>query len=93
MRESKRVAWPLLGCILVATVFSTATALAQMTTVEVDNAYFTAHEADAPIRNFVYLSLRLAGIAWVIVEWIAAIYLVRGYRLLRRHIENRSPQR
>ncbi len=35
-------------------------------------------------RQFVGLFLRTAGIVWIVVEWIAAIYLVRGFVLLRR---------
>lgn len=34
--------------------------------------------------RFMELYLRVAGAVWVIVEWIAAIYLMRGYWLLRR---------
>ena len=42
-------------------------------------------EADiflAPYRNAMYLYLRLAGVVWITVEWVAAILLWRGLRLL-----------
>ncbi len=42
-------------------------------------------EADiflAPYRNAMYLYLRLAGVVWISVEWVAAILLWRGLRLL-----------
>ncbi len=41
-------------------------------------------EADiylAPYRNAMYLYLRLAGVVWIAVEWVAAILLWRGLRL------------
>jgi len=41
-----------------------------------------ARAANMAYRNALYLYLRLAGIAWVAVEWIAALLLWRGYRLL-----------
>ena len=36
----------------------------------------------APYRNAMYLYLRLAGVVWITVEWVAAILLWRGLRLL-----------
>jgi hypothetical protein len=53
-------------------------------------AYFAAHEADVPLRNLVYLALRLAGVVWIAVEWVAALYLIRAFALLRRHVESRA---
>lgn len=41
-------------------------------------------------RNGVYLILRLAGIVWIAVEWFAAVYLIRGYLLLRNHLPVRK---
>jgi hypothetical protein len=35
-------------------------------------------------RNAMYLLLRISGLAWITVEWIAAIVLWRAYFLLRR---------
>ena len=43
-----------------------------------------AAQADEPTRRFVELYLRLAGAVWVAVEWIAAVYLMLGYRRLAR---------
>lgn len=45
----------------------------------------TLHAADAanaPFRNALYLYLRIAGVVWIVVEWIAAVFLWKGYRLL-----------
>ncbi len=42
------------------------------------------HEAFGALRNAVGLYLRIAGVVWITVEWIAAFYLWRGYRLIRR---------
>jgi hypothetical protein len=41
-----------------------------------------ARAADTVYRNALYLYLRLAGIVWVAAEWIAAVLVWRGYRLL-----------
>lgn len=49
----------------------------------ISEAYETAYDEDAPVRNFVYLFLRISGAAWIGVEWVAAITLVLGYRALR----------
>jgi hypothetical protein len=39
-----------------------------------------------PWRNAVYLYLRIAGVAWIAVEWVAAILLWRGQALLWRAV-------
>ena len=56
------------------------------------DALSALHEAEAslqPLRNGVYLYLRVAGIVWIGVEWVAAILLWRGAgdveRAVRRH--------
>jgi hypothetical protein len=43
-----------------------------------------SYEADAPYRNALYLWLRLAGLAWIAVEWVAAFILWRAWRALAR---------
>lgn len=43
-----------------------------------------ARRIDRPTRQFVGLYLRAAGVAWILVEWIAAAYVIRGFVLLRR---------
>ena len=43
-----------------------------------------AKAAGQPYRNAVYLYLRLAGIAWIGAEWVAAVLLWLTYRLLLR---------
>ena len=51
------------------------------------------HEADAalqPLRNAVYLYLRLAGVAWIAIEWVAAVLLWRGQSLLWRVARERA---
>ncbi len=41
-----------------------------------------AYQDDAVYRNAMYLYLRLAGVAWVAVEWVAAVILWRACRML-----------
>lgn len=43
-----------------------------------------------PGYRFVELYVRVAGAVWVVVEWIAAVYLVRGYFMLRRFFRERA---
>lgn len=47
--------------------------------------YNDAYHDEEPVRGFVRLYLRVAGVVWVTVEWIAAILLYKGYRMLRPH--------
>ncbi len=42
----------------------------------------TAYQDDAAYRNAMYLYLRLAGVVWIAVEWVAAIILWRACRML-----------
>lgn len=42
---------------------------------------------DAAYRDAMYLYLRLAGVAWVSVEWVAALVLWRAWRLLKATAE------
>lgn len=48
-------------------------------------AFQSAYDYDAPVRNAVHLYLRIAGVVWITVEWVAAVVLVLAYRHLRRH--------
>jgi len=41
------------------------------------------HEEFQPLRDVMGFYLRLAGVVWITVEWVAAFYLWRGWRLLR----------
>ena len=50
----------------------------------IDAALDDARRIDAPVRQFVGLYLRVAGVVWIAVEWIAAAYLIRAFVLLRR---------
>lgn len=46
--------------------------------------YNAAYDDEEPVRGFVRFYLRgMAGVVWIIVEWIAAILLYRGYTMLR----------
>ena len=47
-------------------------------------AYNDAAAADGPVRNFVFLYLRVAGVAWIAVEWAAAVILVLAYRQMQK---------
>lgn len=49
----------------------------------IHSAYEAAYANDAPVRNFVYLFLRIAGVVWVAAEWFAAIVLIRAYTILK----------
>ena len=48
------------------------------------SAYVDAKAGLQPLQNAVYLYLRLAGVVWITVEWVAAVVLVRTYFLVRR---------
>lgn len=39
-------------------------------------------------RNAMYLYLRVAGVAWITVEWVAAIALWRAWRLVRARVDD-----
>jgi hypothetical protein len=47
------------------------------------DALAAAREAGAVYRNALYLYLRLAGVAWITVEWVAAFLVWRVYGLAR----------
>ena len=49
-----------------------------------------AYTEDAVYRNAVYLWLRVAGVVWIVVEWVAAVILWRTYRLLADHVARRG---
>jgi hypothetical protein len=44
----------------------------------------------APYRNAMYLYLRLAGVAWIAVEWIAAVVLWRACMLIGSALRART---
>ncbi|MFP4502989.1 MAG: hypothetical protein ACLFTT_18500 [Candidatus Hydrogenedentota bacterium] len=46
-----------------------------------------AHAEDAVYRNALYLYLRMAGVAWIAVEWMAAVILWRAYRVVKARTE------
>ncbi len=73
-------------CVAAAVVLSALDAPAQTPAdmAALENAYVHATYADEPTRRFVELYLRLAGGVWITVEWIAAVFLVLGYRRLSR---------
>ncbi len=71
------------GCIAIVLLAGTAAALDDQTLARLQQAYLHARRTDEPTRRFVELFLRLAGIVWIGVEWLAAAYLVRGFYLLR----------
>lgn len=50
-------------------------------------------EADAIYGNALLLYLRLAGVVWIAVEWVAAVILWRAYRLLRHSVERKGAER
>ncbi|MFM1918390.1 MAG: hypothetical protein RLZZ303_24 [Candidatus Hydrogenedentota bacterium] len=54
-------------------------------------ALLEAEAALQPYRNAVYLYLRVAGVVWIAVEWVAAIALWRGQALLGRVARELAP--
>jgi hypothetical protein len=56
------------------------------------SALDAAQQADAVYANALLLYLRLAGVAWISVEWVAAVILWRAYRLLRKTVERQGLQ-
>ena len=70
--------------VIVCVLFSTSLAHGQTT---VETAYAVAEADVAPLRSFVHVYLRVAGVVWIAVEWIAAVFLILGYRLLRARVD------
>jgi hypothetical protein len=54
------------------------------THASVSQSYALAVNDDQPVRNLLNLYLRLAGVAWIAVEWIAALILWRASALLHK---------
>lgn len=75
-----------LGMVIAGLLFFMSVGMAQIAVgmAPVQEGALRAIRADEPTRRFVELYLRLAGAVWVAVEWIAAIYLILGYRRLAR---------
>lgn len=71
----------------VCVVTASAYALDDVALTRLEQAYLHARGLDAPTRSFVGLFLRVAGIVWIALEWVAAAYLVRGFYLLRGWFE------
>ncbi len=81
---ARRTISVLAALALVLLLISAAMAQTAVGMVSVHEGALRAAQADEPTRRFVELYLRLAGAVWVAVEWIAAIYLMLGYRRLAR---------
>ncbi len=60
-----------------------AWAVAPLNAPELVPAMRRALAEDAAYRDAMYLYLRIAGVSWVAIEWVAAVFLWRAYRLLR----------
>lgn len=71
---------PLLGLLTLALAF--APAVFAMTDEALLDQFRDAKHGDAVYRNALYLYLRIAGVAWIALEWIAAIVLCRAYHFL-----------
>ena len=54
-------------------------------------ALLDAEAALQPYRNAVYLYLRVAGVVWIAVEWVAAVALWRGQALMGRVARELAP--
>lgn len=80
----------LLGALLALTVFAAAAFVLPQPAAEV----VEAAEADTELeRRAVYALLRVAGLAWVTVEWTAALILIYSYVLLTRAFATRAAQK
>lgn len=66
------------GVVLVAGLMFHAAAYAQ-TAVQIMQA---ARGANQVYYNALYLYLRLAGVVWILAEWVAAVVLWKSYRLI-----------
>lgn len=87
-----RIIYSLIAVLLVLGAFqligsqdAPAHAAAANDNQEALRAYNQAYHEEDPVRGFVRLYLRIAGVVWVTLEWIAAILLYKGYRMLRPH--------
>ncbi|HPO16471.1 MAG TPA: hypothetical protein PLI09_23745 [Candidatus Hydrogenedentes bacterium] len=73
-----------LSCILIlAGVAIAVSASALDVPPRINTMIQEVYRQDAVYENALYMYLRIAGIFWIAVEWIAAIVLWRAYRLLR----------
>lgn len=72
------------------TLFGVALANAQDVTY-VDHIYFAIDRDDAPVRNFVFLMHRVSALIWILVEWIAAIILIRMHGYLKARLSASGP--
>ncbi len=81
------------ACLAAAVLLGALDAPAQTAAdvAALERGYVHATYADEPTRRFVELYLRLAGGVWITVEWIAAVFLVLGYRRLARWFAQMEP--
>ncbi|MCC6143648.1 MAG: hypothetical protein IT368_07565, partial [Candidatus Hydrogenedentes bacterium] len=80
-RPSRGGAAPLVVAVIAALLVARAAQAGPVAALE-------AAQADAmPYYNALYLLLRIAGAAWVAIEWVAAGILLRSFLLLRRAME------
>lgn len=70
------------GAMLLCDFAATAQTASDMAALK--NGYIHATYVDEPTRRFVELYLRIAGGIWIAAEWVAAIFLMLGYRRLAR---------
>ncbi len=64
-------------------LFTTALFMSQASAAPV-RLFQETFRMDGVYRNALYFYLRLAGVFWILVEWIAAVLLWRVYRMLRQ---------
>jgi hypothetical protein len=77
-------------CALVILCALTVLGAASTREAALENALRQAQMTEAVYRNAMHLYLRVAGVAWIVVEWIAAVLLWRSYRLLARAARDRG---
>ena len=77
-----------LWAALLACLFASAAAGAS--NPDLDLAFKQAVDAHQLQENAVLLALRIAGIAWIAVEWVAAVVLAIGFHRLRKLARERG---
>ena len=85
MDKGRILIWGLVPALLSVLIgFPAAVGQTTFDLAMLQEGYGQAVHEDEPTRRFVELYLRIAGGVWILVEWTAAIFLVLGFRRLRR---------
>jgi hypothetical protein len=81
------------GAAIIGSLVPSGLAFATEPAVEgIQRMIHEAQASNALYRNALYLYLRLAGVAWILVEWFAAVVLWRSFRLMRSVLREGRPR-